>query len=885
MHAFPNRGRTGYKQLSLGTLLALCMLSMLVKEANPWTGTHSLIYYDLQDGYSDYEKAAEKAASWLLSWQNDDGGWPSSIHTTQKHPSYPQSTAEAFLALLDYGIPIDSTPVIEAISYLLNVNLEEQKREAVSIICHALAKAGHYTEQIIAKLNEIETRQMQILTQKTEFDIDANYHEILAIYSAGFIMSGSWPYEKREAVEWFSELQNGDGSFGDFSLDFDKRICMTAKYIEILAVFDNTTVDTFLRGISFLKSSQNDEGSWGSPAYAHKTTCQVLRALLKSENSSSENIARGLEWLILNQFPDGSWGIGILNRYIDWVSFALSVICESISLDLNRSISLGTNFLKRFQSLDGSWGDAYETCKVLNLLADLGESLESPTIRKAVNWLLSNQSTDGTWEYHTSLVVSTLLKVGVNPEVEEIKKAMVFLRQNLDDFYYGPRNIATLLEAGESFNSKAIQETLALIKICQEPDGSFTYRAYPEKVWKVFHTYETVSFLLRIGTDPQSDTIKDAISYLLDEQESNGSWLDSPEETFEVCSTLVMAGFNASHPALQQAKNWTLDFLETDDFDWDYHLLDTVSIFSLIDDNSGYLERIEAEILKEQRTESNLREIRKEYAAENIVCSPDCGWPSEWTADSEVAWWGSVYGTCNALKSLCIIRDGLETPGSKPFLSVVVYLSDEMIVKKPYTCIVKVTSIDRSVNLSIEVESADFAIDPQSTAGIFSKQKEQNLTFRITPLTEGTHTLRVSTLYNGTLLDKKILFVTIREITIFNVIEQVAPISVLVFLLYWIILGSVPILEYRLAKKHAGIVPFTGVTLSLLAFHFTLLSYVSNRLLITKPAYLQYLALTTACSSGVGIVIYLLTLKYNARINDAIDALIRGLRIFLSRHS
>jgi squalene-hopene/tetraprenyl-beta-curcumene cyclase len=136
-----------------------------------------------------------------------------------------------------------------------------------------------------------------------------------------------------------------------------------------------------------------------------------------------EAIARAVEWVVGLQSANGGWGAfdaDNVDHYLNNIPFAdhgalldpptadVSARCISMLAQLgetpaNPAMRAGIDFLQREQMADGSWfgrwgvNYIYGTWSALCALGAAGLDGSAPSVRKAVDWLISIQNDDGGW--------------------------------------------------------------------------------------------------------------------------------------------------------------------------------------------------------------------------------------------------------------------------------------------------------------------------------------------------------------------------------------------------------------------------------------------------------------------------------------------------------
>ncbi len=153
-------------------------------------------------------------------------------------------------------------------------------------------------------------------------------------------------------------------------------------------------------------------------------TAVVVMALHRANpDRFSKAIERGAEWIIGMQSGSGGWGafdVDNEHHFLQHIPFAdhgalldpptsdVSARCLSMMAQLGygpefRAVARAIGYLKREQETDGSWfgrwgnNYVYGTWSVLCALNAIGENMQAPYIRKAVDWLKGRQRPDGGW--------------------------------------------------------------------------------------------------------------------------------------------------------------------------------------------------------------------------------------------------------------------------------------------------------------------------------------------------------------------------------------------------------------------------------------------------------------------------------------------------------
>jgi squalene-hopene/tetraprenyl-beta-curcumene cyclase len=182
-------------------------------------------------------------------------------------------------------------------------------------------------------------------------------------------------------------MQNNDGGWGAFDHENNLQFLNNIPFADHNAMLDPSTADVTARAIeclgqmgwsathpviergrAFLRQDQTADGSWfgrWGVNYVYGTS-GVLRALETVGMASRDHCQKAANWLRSVQNPDGGFGESILSYY------------DASLKGKGQSTASQT-----------AWG-------LIGLLAAVGPN--DPAVERAVNWLVSHQNQDGTWD-------------------------------------------------------------------------------------------------------------------------------------------------------------------------------------------------------------------------------------------------------------------------------------------------------------------------------------------------------------------------------------------------------------------------------------------------------------------------------------------------------
>jgi squalene-hopene/tetraprenyl-beta-curcumene cyclase len=140
-------------------------------------------------------------------------------------------------------------------------------------------------------------------------------------------------------------------------------------------------------------------------------TARALQALVASGLPLRHpSVARAVEWIRSRQQADGSWIDGWCARYIYGTVIALEALIgtKAVSVKDTRAVR-AVDWLVKQQNPDGGWGEDWRGARFASTsehtglalyglsLASSGEDYPRQVVEGGLNWLVKNQSTDGSW--------------------------------------------------------------------------------------------------------------------------------------------------------------------------------------------------------------------------------------------------------------------------------------------------------------------------------------------------------------------------------------------------------------------------------------------------------------------------------------------------------
>lgn len=213
-------------------------------------------------------------------------------------------------------------------------------------------------------------------------------------------------------------------------------------------------------------------------------TAFVLMALQRvkfpDEKRMQAAMRRGIQWLLSMQNRDGGWG--------------------AFDRDNDRQFLCNIPFADHNAMIDPSTADV--TARVLECLGRFGWSAESPVVQKSVQFLMNDQCKDGSW----------FGRWGVN-------------------YVYGTSGVLRALETVSLTAQEYCARAVAWLRQVQKADGSFgeslgSYELPSTKGQGNSTPSQTAWGLIGLlaGAETNDPAVGRAASYLVQQQNSDGSW-------------------------------------------------------------------------------------------------------------------------------------------------------------------------------------------------------------------------------------------------------------------------------------------------------------------------------------------------------------------------
>jgi squalene-hopene/tetraprenyl-beta-curcumene cyclase len=275
-------------------------------------------------------------------------------------------TALAMIALSDAGLPADHEALTRGAEWLLGEQIPGRGDWAVRR--PALPPGGWAFE--FANVNYP--------------DVDDTAEVLLALRTVDGGRGVGAATER--GLRWLEGMQSSDGGWGAFDADNCRSLMREVPFCDFGEVIDPPSADVTAHAV------------------------EVLVAAGRGEATSAQ---RGLRWLLDNQEADGSWfGRWGVNHIYGTGAVVPALIAAGVDPGAE-PIRAAVSWVERHQNADGGWGEdprsyddpewigrgtstASQTAWSLLALHAAGES--SASVDRGIDWLVSTQLPEGTWD-------------------------------------------------------------------------------------------------------------------------------------------------------------------------------------------------------------------------------------------------------------------------------------------------------------------------------------------------------------------------------------------------------------------------------------------------------------------------------------------------------
>jgi squalene-hopene/tetraprenyl-beta-curcumene cyclase len=291
-------------------------------------------------------------------------------------------TALAMIALADAGVVPDDQAMVRAAEWLLGEEVTQTGDWAVGR--PGLAPGGWAFEFANVNYPDVDDTAEVVLALRRvagATSAQSNGHK-----SAASLCTRIEAAIER-AQRWVQGMQSDDGGWGAFDADNTLSLVRELPFLDFGEVIDEPSADVSAHAV------------------------EMLAALDLLDTPAAR---RGVRWLISQQEPDGSWfGRWGVNHVYGTGAAVPALIAAGVA-PAEQCIRRAVGWLADHQNEDGGWGEdprsyddpawigrgpstASQTAWALLALHAAGQT-GSPALRRGVDWLVSTQRADGTWD-------------------------------------------------------------------------------------------------------------------------------------------------------------------------------------------------------------------------------------------------------------------------------------------------------------------------------------------------------------------------------------------------------------------------------------------------------------------------------------------------------
>jgi squalene-hopene/tetraprenyl-beta-curcumene cyclase len=326
-------------------------------------------------GYDAHDPVVERGWEAIDVFTIDDGD----TYRVQPCISPVWDTALAVRALVDAGVAKNDARLVRAVSWLLRKQI---------VACYGDWAVKNRTGKPGGWAFEFENQWYP--------DVDDTAVVVMALGAVAHPETARVQRAIRRAADWVGTMQCKNGGWGAFDVDNDQDWLNRIPYGDLKAMIDPATADVSARVIEM-----------------------VVRCGITAFDRV--RLERGFDYLLAEQEPDGAWWGRWGVNYLYGTSGAMVALGPArADARFDRALVRGAVWLRSVQHADGGWGETTDTYKhperrgigpstasqtawaLLGLIAAV-ERLPSlraefmPTIDRGVDYLISTQRGDGSW--------------------------------------------------------------------------------------------------------------------------------------------------------------------------------------------------------------------------------------------------------------------------------------------------------------------------------------------------------------------------------------------------------------------------------------------------------------------------------------------------------
>jgi squalene-hopene/tetraprenyl-beta-curcumene cyclase len=275
-------------------------------------------------------------------------------------------TALAMIALSDAGLPADHEALTRGAEWLLGEQIPGRGDWAVRR--PALPAGGWAFEFANVNYPDVDDTAEVLLALRT---VDGE-RGVRAATERG--------------LRWLEGMQSSDGGWGAFDADNCRALMREVPFCDFGEVIDPPSADV---------------------------TAHAVEVLVAAGRGGETSVQRGVRWLLDNQEADGSWfGRWGVNHVYGTGAVVPALIAAGVET-WAEPIRRAVGWLERHQNADGGWGEdprsyddpewigrgastASQTAWALLALHAADES--SASVNRGIDWLVSTQLPEGTWD-------------------------------------------------------------------------------------------------------------------------------------------------------------------------------------------------------------------------------------------------------------------------------------------------------------------------------------------------------------------------------------------------------------------------------------------------------------------------------------------------------